>query len=63
MGLLHPGAVRVEQPADHLVLAHNHPSVEFTDRLGHRLREPAWFRTRLVGEAVEVVPEVVFTWM
>jgi metallophosphoesterase superfamily enzyme len=27
--------------------------VEFTDRLGHRLREPAWFRTRLVREAVE----------
>jgi putative SbcD/Mre11-related phosphoesterase len=50
--------------ADHLVLAHNHPSVEFTDRLGHRLKEPAWFRTRLVGEAVEarygdVDPEVI----
>ena len=50
--------------ADFLVLAHNHPSVEFTDRLGHRLREPAWFRTRLVSELVvdrygEVDPEVI----
>ena len=50
--------------ADHLVLAHNHPSVEFTDNLGHRLREPAWFRTRLVRENVEarygeVDPEVI----
>jgi putative SbcD/Mre11-related phosphoesterase len=50
--------------AEHLVLAHNHPSVEFTDRLGHRLREPAWFRTRLVPGAVvdrygRVDPEVI----
>jgi putative SbcD/Mre11-related phosphoesterase len=50
--------------ADYLVLAHNHPSVEFTDRLGHRLREPAWYRTRLVKEKVEdrygdVNPEVI----
>ncbi|UCC93291.1 MAG: metallophosphoesterase [Thermoplasmata archaeon] len=50
--------------ADFLVLAHNHPSVEFTDRLGHRLREPAWFRTRLTGEHVverygPVDPEVI----
>jgi putative SbcD/Mre11-related phosphoesterase len=33
-----------------MVMGHNHPSVEFRDRLGHRLREPAWFRTRLVKE-------------
>jgi putative SbcD/Mre11-related phosphoesterase len=50
--------------ADYLVLAHNHPSVEFTDRLAHRIREPAWFRTRLVTELVvarygEVDPEVI----
>jgi putative SbcD/Mre11-related phosphoesterase len=47
-----------------LVLAHNHPSVEFTDRLGHRLREPAWFRARLVRETAaerygEADPEVI----
>jgi len=36
-----------------LVLAHNHPSVEFVDQLGHRLREPAWLRTRLVQERSE----------
>ncbi len=50
--------------ADHLVLAHNHPSVEFTDNLGHKQREAAWFRTRLVRELVEarygdVDPEVI----
>ena len=50
--------------AEHLVLAHNHPSVEFVDNLGHRLREPAWFRTRLVPELTverygEVDPEVI----
>jgi putative SbcD/Mre11-related phosphoesterase len=39
--------------SEHMVIAHNHPSVEFTDRLGHRLREPAWFRTRLVRELTE----------
>jgi putative SbcD/Mre11-related phosphoesterase len=47
-----------------LVLAHNHPSVEFVDKLGQRLREPAWFRTRLVPGAAderygEVDPEVI----
>lgn len=33
-----------------LVMGHNHPAVEFQDALGHRLREVAWFRTRLVRE-------------
>jgi metallophosphoesterase superfamily enzyme len=31
-------------------MGHDHPSVEFRDTLGNRLREPAWFRTRLVTE-------------
>ncbi len=49
---------------EYLVLAHNHPSVEFQDKLGHRLREPAWFRTRLIPEPTverygEVDPEVI----
>jgi putative SbcD/Mre11-related phosphoesterase len=60
----HTWPERVVMQADHLVLAHNHPSVEFTDSLGHRQREPAWFRTRLVRERVEarygdVDPEVI----
>jgi putative SbcD/Mre11-related phosphoesterase len=60
----HTWPERSVMEAEHLVLAHNHPSVEFTDRLGHRQREPAWFRTRLVGEKVEaryggVDPEVI----
>lgn len=66
LGLCHghtwPGRDVME--AGHLVLAHNHPSVEFTDRLGHRQREPAWFRTRLVRGSLEdrygdVDPEVI----
>ena len=49
---------------EYLVLAHNHPSVEFVDKLGHRLREPAWYRTRLVRELAEgrygdIDPEVI----
>jgi putative SbcD/Mre11-related phosphoesterase len=60
----HTWPLKEVMEAEVLVLAHNHPSVEFTDRLGHRLREPAWFRTRLVAEHVvarygEVDPEVI----
>ena len=49
---------------EHLVIAHNHPFVEFVDNLGHRLREPAWFRTRLIPELTverygEIDPEVI----
>ena len=36
-----------------LAIAHNHPSVEFVDRLGHRQREPAWYRTRLMRDLAE----------
>ena len=36
--------------ARHLLMGHNHPFVEFRDSLGHSLKEPAWFRTRLVLE-------------
>jgi len=60
----HTWPEREVMEAETLVLAHNHPSVEFTDRLGHRLREPAWLRTRLVAEHVvdrygDVDPEVI----
>ena len=60
----HTWPEREVMEAGHLVLAHNHPSVEFIDSLGHRQREPAWFRTRLVREKVEarygdVDPEVI----
>ncbi|KAF5413365.1 MAG: hypothetical protein C5S43_00275 [Candidatus Methanocomedens sp.] len=31
----------------HIVMAHNHPSIRFTDSLGFSNAEPAWIRTRL----------------
>ena len=31
----------------HIVMAHNHPSIRFTDYLGSSSTEPAWIRTRL----------------
>jgi hypothetical protein len=49
VGLAHghawPGAelFRTEK----LVLAHNHPAIEFRDRLGGRLVEPVWLRVKL----------------
>jgi metallophosphoesterase superfamily enzyme len=60
----HTWPLREAVEAEYLVLAHNHPSVEFTDRLGHRLREPAWVRARLVRELAserfgEADPEVI----
>ncbi len=46
----HTWPVREVVGAELLLMGHNHPSVEFRDALGNRLREPAWFRTRLVQE-------------
>jgi len=50
--------------ATFLVMGHNHPFVEFRDALGHRLKEPAWFRTRLVPDMAkerygDADPEVI----
>jgi putative SbcD/Mre11-related phosphoesterase len=66
LGLCHGHTWPVQEAveAEALVLAHNHPSVEFTDRLGHRQKEPAWIRTRFVEGAAEdrygsVDPEVI----
>jgi uncharacterized protein len=32
--------------ASHVVTAHNHPTVRFTDAFGHSIVEPAWIRTK-----------------
>ncbi|RXA20471.1 metallophosphoesterase [Methanosarcina sp. MSH10X1] len=32
--------------ASHIIVAHNHPAVRFTDALGYSIVEPAWIRTR-----------------
>jgi len=38
---------------DHIVMAHNHPTIRFTDRLGFSSAEPAWIRTRLNSKVLE----------
>jgi metallophosphoesterase superfamily enzyme len=32
--------------ASHIVTAHNHPTIRFTDSLGYSIVEPAWIRTK-----------------
>jgi len=60
----HTWPAREVAGAPFLVMGHNHPFVEFRDGLGHALREPAWFRTRLVRERArerygDADPEVI----
>jgi hypothetical protein len=38
---------------DHIVMAHNHPTIRFTDPLGSSSAEPAWIRTRLNYKVLE----------
>ena len=38
----------------HIVMAHNHPSIRFTDSLGSSSAEPAWIRTRLHRTPLEM---------
>jgi metallophosphoesterase superfamily enzyme len=38
---------------DYIVMAHNHPTIRFTDPLGFSSAEPAWIRTRLNLEVLE----------
>ncbi|MBA1341323.1 MAG: hypothetical protein C5S40_04215 [ANME-2 cluster archaeon] len=38
---------------DHIVMAHNHPTIRFTDPLGSSNAEPAWIRTRLNRKVLE----------
>jgi len=37
----------------YIITAHNHPTIRFTDPLGHAVVEPAWVRTRLKKEALQ----------
>lgn len=32
--------------ASHIIVAHNHPAIRFTDSFGYSIVEPAWIRTR-----------------
>ncbi|MCQ1536090.1 metallophosphoesterase [Methanosarcina sp. KYL-1] len=38
--------------ASHVVTAHNHPTVRFTDKFGYSITEPAWIRSRFNPEAL-----------
>lgn len=35
--------------ASHIVTAHNHPTIRFTDCFGYSIVEPAWIRTRVIA--------------
>ncbi|MCL7475057.1 MAG: metallophosphoesterase [ANME-2 cluster archaeon] len=37
----------------HIIMAHNHPTIRFTDPLGSSSTEPAWIRTRLLRSPLE----------
>jgi metallophosphoesterase superfamily enzyme len=39
--------------ASHVIVAHNHPAVRFTDALGYSIVEPAWIRTRFNAEVLK----------
>ncbi len=53
--------------ARHVIMGHNHPVIEFRDRLGHVWREPAWVRTVLdkgkiskeYGKIPKPLPELI----
>jgi len=37
----------------HILMAHNHPTIRFTDTLGHSSAEPAWIRTSMDHQPLE----------
>jgi len=39
--------------ASYIIVAHNHPTLRFTDSLGYGTVEPVWIRTRLKREVLE----------
>lgn len=39
--------------ASHVITAHNHPTVRFTDNFGYSIVEPAWIRTRFNVETLK----------
>ncbi len=45
-----PGAELLS--ASHVVMSHNHPTIRFTDHLGHAVSEEVWIRTHFIEKAV-----------
>jgi putative SbcD/Mre11-related phosphoesterase len=39
--------------ASHVVMSHNHPTVRFTDSLGHAVSEEVWIRTHFIEKALK----------
>lgn len=39
--------------ASHVITAHNHPTVRFTDTFGYSIVEPAWIRTKFKAEILK----------
>ncbi len=39
--------------ASHVVMSHNHPTIRFTDSLGHAVSEEVWVRTHFIGKAIK----------
>lgn len=37
----------------YVVMSHNHPTVRFTDPLGHGISEPVWIRTHFIENAIK----------
>lgn len=38
--------------ASHVVMSHNHPTIRFTDTLGHAVSEEVWIRTHFIEKAI-----------
>ncbi len=38
--------------ASHVVMSHNHPTIRFTDSLGHAVSEQVWIRTHFIEKAI-----------
>ncbi len=39
--------------ASHVVMSHNHPTIRFTDSLGHGVSEEVWIRTYFIEKAIK----------
>ncbi len=38
---------------EYVIMAHNHPTVRFTDPLGYSISEPVWIRTSFIGSEIQ----------
>ena len=38
---------------DHLIIAHTHPTIQFTDKFGYRIVEPVWIKSNIDQEKIK----------